>query len=66
MSNYREGVMSPIKMLQPISGICKTNSKMNWDNTGQKPEDEFKFVANMIEAYVTEMDKGSEGANQDG
>jgi len=66
MSSYREGKMSPIKMLETIAGICKTNAKINWDNTGQKPEDEFKFVANMIEAYVTEMDKGSEGANQDG
>ena len=65
MSNYREGVMSPIKMLQTISGICKTNSKMNWDNTGQTPEDEFKFIANMIDTYLEEQDKGSEGSNQD-
>ena len=65
VSNYREGVMSPIKMLQTISGICKTNSKMNWDNTGQTPEDEFNFIANMIDTYLEEQDKGSEGANQD-
>ena len=64
--SYREGLMTPLQMLKTVAGICKTNAKMNWDNTGQKPEDEFKFVANMIEAYVTEMDKGSEGANQDG
>ena len=66
MNNFREGPMSPLQMLKTVAGICKTNAKMNWDNTGQKPEDEFKFVAYMIEAYVTEMDKGSEGANQDG
>ena len=66
MSSFREGPMTPLQMLKTVAGICKTNAKMNWDNTGQKPEDEFKFVANMIEAYVTEMDKGSEGANQDG
>ena len=66
MNSYREGPMTPLQMLKTVAGICKTNAKMNWDNTGQKPEDEFKFVANMIEAYVTEMDKGSEGANQDG
>ena len=66
MNNYREGPMNPLQMLKTVAGICNTNAKMNCDNTGQKPEDEFKFVANMIEAYVTEMDKGSEGANQDG
>ena len=57
-------VMTPIQMLRVVSGICKTNAKMNWDNTGQTPEDEFKFVANMIDSYVAEQDKGSEGANQ--
>ncbi len=31
------------------------------NNTDQTPEDEFKFIANMIDAYVTEQDKGSEG-----
>ena len=30
----------------------------------QTPEDDFKFVANMIDSYVAEQDKGSEGANQ--
>ena len=30
------------------------------------PKEEFNFIANMIDAYVTEQDKGSEGANQDG
>jgi len=38
------------------------NSKIFKDMT----LDEFKFIANMIDAYVTEQDKGSEGANQDG
>ena len=65
MTNHREGPMTPLQMLKTIAGICKTNAKMNWDNTGQPPEDEFKFVANMIDAYVAEMDKGSVGANQD-
>ena len=66
MSNYREGPMTPLQMLKTVAGICKTNANMDWDNTGQTPKDEFKFVANMIDAYVAEMDKGSEGANQDG
>ena len=64
--SYREGLMTPLQMLKTVAGICKTNAKMNWDNTGQTPEDEFKFIANMIDAYVAELDKGSEGANQDG
>ena len=64
--SYREGLMTPLQMLKTVAGICKTNANMDWDNTGQTPEDEFKFVANMIEAYVSEMDKGSEEANQDG
>ena len=66
MNNFREGPMSPLQMLKTVAGICKTNAKMDWDNTGQTPKDEFNFVANMIDAYVAEMDKGSEGANQDG
>ncbi len=53
--------MTPILMLQTVSGICKTNGKLDWNNTDQTPEDEFKFIANMIDAYVTEQDKGSEG-----
>ena len=65
MTNYREGVMSPEKMLQTISVICKTNGKIDWNNTGQTPEDEFRFIANMIDIYLEEQDKGSEGANQD-
>mgnify|MGYP001383684049 FL=1 len=65
MTNYREGVMSPVKMLQTISGICKTNCKLDWNNTGQTPEDEFRFIANMIDSYLEQQDKGSEGANQD-
>ena len=58
--------MSPLQMLKTIAGICKTNGKIDWDNTGQTPKEEFNFIANMIDAYVTEQDKGSEGANQDG
>ena len=65
MTNYREGVMSPVKMLETISGICKTNGKIDWNNTGQTPEDEFRFIANMIDSYLEQQDKGSEGANQD-
>ena len=66
MSSYREGKMNPIKMLQTIAGICKTNGKMDWDNTGRTPAEEFNFIANMIDTYLEEQDKGSEGANQDG
>ena len=66
MSSYREGPMTPLQMLKTVAGICKTNGKMDWDNTGQTPNEEFNFIANMIDAYVTEHDKGSEGANQDG
>ena len=66
MNDYREGPMTPLQMLKTVAGICKTNAKINWDNTGQTPKDEFNFVANMIDAYVAEQDKGSEGANQDG
>ena len=64
--SYREGPMSPLQMLKTVAGICKTNGKIDWDNTGQTPKEEFNFIANMIDAYVTEQDKGSEGANQDG
>ena len=35
-------------------------------NHRDHPEIEFNFIANMIDAYVTEQDKGSEGSNQDG
>tara|TARA_R100001015_G_C4583046_1_gene139282 strand:- start:759 stop:959 length:201 start_codon:yes stop_codon:yes gene_type:complete len=66
MNNYREGPMTPLQMLKTVAGICKTNGKIDWDNTGQTPKEEFNFIANMIDAYITEQDKGSEGANQDG
>ena len=66
MNNFREGKMSPIKMLQTIAGICKTNGKIDWDHTGRTPAEEFNFIANMIDTYLEEQDKGSEGANQDG
>tara|TARA_B100000963_G_scaffold262169_1_gene230330 strand:+ start:201 stop:395 length:195 start_codon:yes stop_codon:yes gene_type:complete len=59
-------VMTPIQMLQVVSGICKTNGKIDWNNTGQTPEEEFKFIASTIDTYIDEQDKGSEGANQDG
>ena len=58
-------VMTPIQMLQVDSGICKTNGKIDWNNTGQTPEEEFKFIASTIDTYIDEQDKGSEGANQD-
>ena len=57
-------VMTPIQMLRVVSGICKTNAKMNWDNTGQTPEEEFKFIASTIDTSLEEQDRGSEGANQ--
>ena len=63
--SYREGKMSPIKMLQTIAGICKTNGKIDWDHTGRTPAEEFNFIANMIDTSLEEQDKGSEGANQD-
>tara|TARA_R100001509_G_scaffold79760_1_gene44756 strand:+ start:146 stop:346 length:201 start_codon:yes stop_codon:yes gene_type:complete len=66
MNNFREGPMTPLQMLKTVAGICKTNGRLDWNGTGQTPEDEFKYIANMIEAYITEQDKRSEGANQDG
>ena len=59
-------VMTPLQMLNVVSGICKTNSKIDWNNTGQTPKEEFKFIAETIDTYVQSQDKGSEGANQDG
>ena len=55
-----------MQVLKVISGLCKTNSKANWDILllESKVEDEFKFIANMIDSYVEEQDKGLEGANQ--
>jgi len=59
--------MTPIQMLQTISGICKTNAKMDrWTNVTIDPVDEFNYIANMIDTYIETQDKGSEGANQDG
>ena len=63
MNNFREGPMTPLQMLKTVAGICKTNAK---GGPSSNPVDEFNFIANMIDAYVAEMDKGSEGANQDG
>ncbi len=66
MTSYREGKMSSLQMLKTIAGICKTNGKIDWSAKSQgSPEIEFNFIANMIDAYVAEQDKGSEGANQD-
>ena len=59
-------VMTPLQMLNVVSGICKTNGKIDWDNTGRTPSEEFNFIANMIDTYLEEQDRGSEGANQDG
>ena len=58
--------MTPIQMLQTVSGICKTNAKMDrWTNVTIDPVDEFNYIANMIDTYIETQDKGSEGANQD-
>ena len=66
MSSFREGPMTPLQMLKTVAGICKTNGKIDWSAKSQgSSEIEFNFIANMIDAYVTEQDKGSEGANQD-
>jgi len=66
MNNFREGPMTPLQMLKTVAGICKTNGKIDWDHTGRTPAEEFNFIANMIDTYLEEQDKGSEGANQDG
>ena len=66
MTNYREGPMTPLQMLKTVAGICKTNGKIEWENSGLMPEEEFRFIANMIDTYLEQQDKGSEGANQDG
>ena len=59
--------MTPMQMLQTVSGICKTNAKMDrWTNVTIDPVDEFNYIANMIDTYIETQDKGSEGANQDG
>ena len=55
MSSYREGKMSPIKMLQTISGICKTNGKIEWQDSGLMPEQEFRFIADMIDTYLSSI-----------
>ena len=58
--------MTPMQMLQTVSGICKTNAKMDrWTNVTIDPVDEFNYIANMIDTYIEAQDKGSEGANQD-
>ena len=62
--SYRQGPMTPLQMLKTVAGICKTNGKIEWKDSGLMPEAEFRFIANMIEAYIKEQDKGSQGANQ--
>ena len=44
--------MTPIQMLQTVSGICKTNGKLDWTDSGLKPEAEFRFIANMIDNFL--------------
>ena len=64
MTNYREGPMTPLQMLKTISGICKTNAKIDrWTDVTIDPVDEFNFIANMIDSYLKQQDTGSEGAN---
>ncbi len=59
--------MTSIQMLQTVSGICKTNAKMDrWTNVTIDPVDEFNYIANMIDTYIETQDRGSEGVNQDG
>ena len=53
--------MTPIQVLQVISGLCKTHAK---GGPSANPVEESEFIANMIDSYVEEQDKGSEGANQ--
>ena len=55
-------VMTPLQMLQVISGLCKTYAK---GGPISNPVDEFNFIASTIDTYINEQDKGSEGANQD-
>ena len=55
--------LTPIEMLQQVSGICKTNGRMNWDKTGQTPEDEFNFLANMIDSFIDENTPENEKIN---
>ena len=65
--SYREGKDEPCEnVTNQFAGICKTNGKIDWDNTGRTPAEEFNFIANMIDTYLEEHDRGSEGANQDG
>lgn len=44
--------MTPIQMLQTVSGICKTNGKLDWTDSGLKPEAEFRFIADMIDNFL--------------
>ena len=55
--------LTPIEMLHQVSGICKTNGRMNWDKIGQTPEDEFKFLANMIDSFIDENTPENEKIN---
>ena len=55
--SYRQGPMTPLQMLKTVAGICKTNGKLDWTDTGLMPEQEFRFIANMIDTYVEEQSK---------
>ena len=55
--------MTPIQMLQTVSGICKTNGKLDWTDSGLKPEAEFRFIANMIDDFLQYEHNESEVKN---
>ena len=58
---------TPLEMLQSIPNLCKIKGEVNWSAKSEgSAEIAFNFIANMIDSYVAEQDKGSEGANQDG
>ena len=56
--------MTPIQMLQTVSGICKTNGKLDWTDSGLKPEAEFRFIANMIDNFL-QYDHNESEVNND-
>ena len=55
--------MTPIQMLQTVSGMCKTNGKLDWTDSGLKPEAEFRFIANMIDDFLQYEHNESEVKN---
>ena len=56
--------MTPIQMLQTVSGMCKTNGKLDWTDSGLKPEAEFRFIANMIDNFL-QYDHNESEVNND-